>query len=700
MSAWPDAPELRAFLARATRRLVWIAAAEGAAAGLALALALPLVITLADWRGSIDRTVVAGLCLAALGVVVRILVSSRAQAHVAQLVERRAPECRNLIVTAAELIDRPARVRPYVGTLVCREAVRLVNRLDAAALFPARRALVALGASTALFALAVTLVAARPLASRESSKAAIDSAVILGVDVVITPPAYAARNEQAARDPARIEALAGSRIRVVVTANAAAVAMETLAGRQPLNSGAQQSFSAELRADADGYIALEPAASDGRPGVRRLIGLSVTADQAPRVRVTAPGRDLFLPAAERAIDIAIEADDDLGLASLRLRYTKVSGSGERFTFTDGEVPLQITRVDDRKWRGRGTLRPAALGLRAGDMVVYRGVAADRRPGAVPSESDSYIVEITAPGAVAAEGFAIEDDEDKYGISQQMVILKTERLIARARSVSADSLALEARTIAAEQRAVRAEFVFMMGGELAEEILAEASMDDLDEAAHAEADDEAIAGRLANRGRLDLLRAIRSMSRANTALNAADLARALVEEKAALNSLERAFSRTRYILRALTQRERLDLSRRLTGALTTVLPDLRPGPEAVGDARVSALRRALSGIAELAGTATLDATAAARAAILAESVLRVDPSAEPLQQVAARLTEAAGALQRGRNAEARGLLDRATTELTVTLRADLLSAPRRAPPLEVGRLEGALTDALRRSGSSR
>ena len=82
-------------------------------------------------------------------------------------------------------------------------------------------------------------------------------------------------------------------------------------------------------------------------------------------------------------------------------------------------------------------------------------------------------------------------------------------------------------------------------------------------------------RASSRRRLDLIRAIRSMSRAATELTARDLAKALVDEKAALVYLQGAFARARYILRALTERERLDLTRRLTGSLVGALRDARP-----------------------------------------------------------------------------------------------------------------------------
>ena len=61
-----------------------------------------------------------------------------------------------------------------------------------------------------------------------------------------------------------------------------------------------------------------------------------------------------------------------------------------------------------------------------------------------------------------EGFAIDDRMDRYAISQQMVIVNTEKLH---RAASDDERGGSSRTsiagIASEQRQVRAEFVFMM-----------------------------------------------------------------------------------------------------------------------------------------------------------------------------------------------------------------------------------------------
>ena len=102
----------------------------------------------------------------------------------------------------------------------------------------------------------------------------------------------------------------------------------------------------------------------------------------------------------------------------------------------------------------------------------------------------------------------------------MVIQKTQQLIAKRSTVAADAFAAEAQEIAVEQRKVRAEFVFMLGGELADAADPAANLNDLNEEAEAEGEGDLAAGRNANAGHVALLRAIRAMSRASTALTVA------------------------------------------------------------------------------------------------------------------------------------------------------------------------------------
>ncbi len=276
----------------------------------------------------------------------------------------------------------------------------------------------------------------------------------------------------------------------------------------------------------------------------------------------------------------------------------------------------------------------------------------------------------------------------------MVILKTERLLAERPAISSDSFTTASQQIAAEQRKVRAEFVFMLGGELADAPDAAANMNDIDETQEAEGEQDILAGRNANAGHIALLRAIRAMSRAAASLTVTEPTTALPYERTALTQLESAFSRSRILLRALTTRERLDLSRRLTGELTDAVRDVRPSTEPEENPRTTALRRVLSDVAALAATTRFDASTSTQASALAERVLHVDASSKGLQEVAAQLASAASAIGDGRAAIARESLDRASVGLAYALRGALLEAPIGVQTTNDARMSGALVDALR------
>ena len=688
---------LDAFFARTRRRLTWIAAAQGGAAGIFVALVIILLFAIGRRDPATATTItVLVLAMGMAGAVIHALFARESRESVPRRIERNAPECRNLLVTAAEILAERVRVRPFIRDVVCGEAALLAARLNPAALFPARRSLLALGGTFVLWLAAIATVTGQPRSTPGSILAGnAGPPEITAIDVSIAPLAYSGLAAESPRDPVRIEVLEGSRVTFALRAAASTIAVETLDGQRVLDVAGSGEFVTELIAEDDGFVAFEPRTADGSVGERRLIGITVRADQPARVRVITPGYDLFLPDAGRTLDVEIDATDDLGLATLSLRYTKVRGAGEQFTFADGEMPLEIERRDGRTWIGRTTLRLDTLGLEPGDVFVYRGLASDAKPGRAPVESDAFIVEITAPGAVASEGFAMDDEEDRYALSQQMVILRTERLIARAPALHEDSLVREARSLAAEQRSVRAEFVFMMGGELAEEV-EQANIGDLNEEDHIEADDEAIAGRLENQGRFALIRAIRSMSRAYAALNETELATALAEEKLALDHLQNAFARTRYILRALTEREQIDLARRLTGTLADASRDVRPAVTVPEQEQVAVLRDALRSVGLLAA-GELSAADASRITITAQRLLQFDPSAPVVQDIATVLLEAESALRNGRVDDTRRLLGQAAMGLSDRLRAELPVIPGGTRWLDVDRLDGALTDALRRGG---
>lgn len=101
-------------------------------------------------------------------------------------------------------------------------------------------------------------------------------------------------------------------------------------------------------------------------------------DASPRVRITKPGRDLFVDSARRVLEVRIEASDDIALHALSLHYTTVAGAGERFTFQEGQTPLRTVKTSREAWHADATLPLDSLLREPGDLVVYRAQAADGR----------------------------------------------------------------------------------------------------------------------------------------------------------------------------------------------------------------------------------------------------------------------------------------------------------------------------------
>src|ERR1051325_10851425 len=597
---------VRDFIKRVSRRIWLELVMAWAAAGLSIAILIGLAFSRQLARPR-PWFIVAGAAGLLIGGVIGWLLRLRVNA--ALRVESKVPESRNLLLTAFELDDPALDTPSAIREVVVERAAVLARQLDPGMVAPVRRGPLLLAAVTLGWLGAIAAASSRP--AETARRAGPDrTSAILSVDAIVTPPNYTGERQFALHNPARIQAVAGSIVALKIRASSDSVHFdtETLADEAALARDGTIMRSFALSADV--FIGIEPR-SPGH-GVKTLIGLSATPDRPPQVKVTQPGHDLFTADINRSIDLAFDADDDFGLATLTIHVTKVSGSGERFTFVEDTIPVRLDRVSQQHWTGRATLSLALLKLEPGDVVVYKAVATDRRPGAPPAEADAWIVDITSPGMTPAAGFSMDDAENKYALSQQMVILKTERLIAASKTIAPDSVTSRAQSIAAEQRAVRAEFVFMMGGEVAEDIIAAAGLTDLNEEAEAAAEADIAAGRLQNHGRVALVQAVRFMSRASTTLNTGNPTKALAEEKAALAFLQQAFSRTRYLLRALTQRERLDLARRLTGSLADVVSDSRAAPEPTIDVTRNALRAVLADAASLAETPDRAARATALA----------------------------------------------------------------------------------------
>ncbi len=343
----------------------------------------------------------------------------RTLAAAAIKVERTLPACRNLVITAEEIQRHPDRVNGWIAAQVHADAAAAIRDLPAADVVPALR-VTGICAGMLLAAFAFLLVPVQ----RNNQKVAPPPAGAPGyqnpatpapVTVTIRPPAYTGSEPTVVHNPERLEVLQGSRLTVGVSAGEPHRIRygDTVLGEV---SGDR---TVDLIARDNGYFAVEDA-----HGRRRLIAVAVSADHLPVVRVDQPARDLLLPDSSRTIPVRLSASDDLGLQLLELRYTKVSGTGEQFEFVEGTIPVSVDRSSAREWRGGSKLTLETLGLEPGDSLVYRAVAKDARPGSEGlAASDTYFIEIAGPGQVALEGVDMPPDEDRYALSQQMIVVK-------------------------------------------------------------------------------------------------------------------------------------------------------------------------------------------------------------------------------------------------------------------------------------
>jgi len=620
------------------------AIAHGVSAGGAV-FALVLIAALA--AGAERGTAISAALVA--GVIAAVVIAWRTPAmtlvDAARAVEREDRSFDNLLVTAAELAERPRPVHPDLQA----DIFRLASERSASA--TATR-VVAIGQPIGV-AVAVLVGCALLLGVGGASLPAATSNRPSGVfamarpgsfDVRITPPAYSGRKTEVLQEPVQIAVLAGSRVQI------GAIGRDWVA---------IESEAIEIKTD--------PAAES------RFLSIIVSPDLAPTIRIVTPGKDTALAQPTGQIEVLIQSGDDLALTSLALRFTKASGGGENVSFSDGDVPLRIERVSEREWRARAAFVIESLDLADGDILVYRAIARDSNPAGEPVQSDQFLIEIGKNAEIADAGFALPSEEKKYAISQQMVIYHTEQLLKderRLRQAGGEDWLNEARGIAVEQRMVRAEVVFLGGGDV---------QDEVEEAAHSH---ELAEGRLENSGRAEMLRAINAMSRAEVELNGGRVQEALVLERVALTHLERALDRRRYFLRTLPDRSRIDPTRRLTGERREARSWDRATASVLEATSLDAQRRVMQ---ELAAGATVNASLAAR-------VAAIDPASLDLQQAAVALASATSDATRASASQA------AMAALT---RHALLRMPGSSPhELRSAPLAGALSNEMTPRGRPR
>ena len=665
--------EIRAILDAARRRALVRHGLQGSLAALVALTPLALIVT----PSPRVLLVLAAGAIAAIAVSLHARGTARTAKALADALEARRPDLQNLAITAEELLRHPDRAPARVRERVFADAATALRPLQLGILWPVARLAAGVAAAAAV---AATALAFSPRASNRSVvRAAIpgDPGASVAVDVELTPPPYTRKPVVRLQNPERLEAIAGTVARVTV-ANARDVRVRL--GARPVAVGlADGRAVAETSLADSGYLAIE---TGGTEASARLIPVTVVPDRTPNVRIERPARDLLLPNARSSVEVTGSVADDIAISALTLHYTKVSGSGEQIDFVEGELPLQIAKESVQQWRAHGSLALPRLGLEAGDSLVYRLVAQDGRAGdAGRASSDTYFIEIAGPGQVPLEGVEMPPEQERYALSQQMIVLKIRRLRKRERGLPPATLDEQAGAIAAEQRSVRANFVFLMGGHVE------------DEEAEAEQSHEIQEGRLENSSRRDISRAVSHMTNAEQGLTARNTAAALHAATQAVEALQRAFGRSRYILRTLASRTTLDPSRRLTGARDDTERGVRSVATPAGDAEARRARELLVRVLDLITRAPPRGSVPSTGVLpqlseVAEAALGVKPDDRSWQETSAAILRLRERISSSADAGSR---DDAVREVVRRLTAQArLGVPTvTAPDGDLQRLEGAL-----------
>jgi hypothetical protein len=180
------------------------------------------------------------------------------------------------------------------------------------------------------------------------------------------------------------------------------------------------------------------------------------------------------------------------------------------------------------------------------------------------------------------------------------------------------------------------------------------------------------------------------------LGAVSTSEALPPAREAARALQRAFGHSRYLLRALPTRARIDPTRRLTGDRTSAADWQRaPAPEDT-DASRRAAEEALADLVRVSSRMGGDAASPSAAvrtqtaddlSILAERILRIDPASADVQQASMQILSARDALLGGRHSDARAALSASAAPVVARAqRGRLSTSPRSA---ELDRLTGRL-----------
>ena len=467
--------------------------------------------------------------------------------RVALWIEERLPRLHYALITAIEPgldVDVPA-----LESAVSREDISGVTSVAL------RRSMVP-AAGMLLAGAALLYILPAPALGRPSLLGRIGNPATRGIPagsrlndlkVEVVPPAYAGQRAQSLDDPESVRALVGSRILVRGAGSNEGIVARI--GEAPTNvSGSESNWRTQF------VMPSKPAAltlSDR--SYERIVVLEPQIDEPPKVVLTSPVRDTTLRTPQLVVRLHAETTDDVALTTGYYEYLITSGSGEIFTArTITTPPVDLGRA--RTGALDATLDLKSLKLTQGDVVSIRAIVRDANTLSGPSIGTSDTRTIRVARANEYDSVSIEaaapPPVDSSAMSQRMLILMTEELIKKEKTLSREEWVKQSTAIGTMEDRIRKRVY--------EILYQKESPDEPSETEEEESEGEAITNK-------DLKEAYDALWVAVRSLQIAEPKPALPPMRIALKALDRARLAQRLYLRGTPPKIIVDLQRvRLTG----------------------------------------------------------------------------------------------------------------------------------------
>ena len=305
---------------------------------------------------------------------------------------------------------------------------------------------------------------------------------LLEVDVEIVPPAYTGLPAFSS-DSLDLALPEGSTVRWWLRVEGVDSPLELDLGddeRLPLVADDEGRVGAEAVISRTGlYQVVEQAKPGQEPGQQKALGgihtLTVTLDQAPRIRVIQPDAsplELLLSDPGEFLS-HVEIRDEFGIGEVEIRASVAKGSGEGVKFRDELFSFHNYFETDSGTNYRRNWNLESMGMEPGDEIYFFVTATDNRePVPNVGRSETIIVRWLdeEPPAVLAEGFGI-DVMPEYFKSQRQIIIETEQLISDRADLEVEDFDKTSRSLGQAQSDLKERYGQYLGDEFEHDYVA-------------------------------------------------------------------------------------------------------------------------------------------------------------------------------------------------------------------------------------